>query len=199
MKKMTKWERVEAALQGADVDRVPIALWKHYHLQDRSPRQLAHATMKLYRQFDFDLIKLTPSGLTPIQDWGATIQFGSDDDFLPLAVRPVVSSPDQWLTLPKLDVKIGALGRELETIDYMANWLKGEAPFMMTIFSPLNVAFKLCGDKVSGDRIVEHIRKEPKKLHAGLKVITEVVTQIRPGLPGCRRVRLLLRHPARQL
>ncbi len=65
MKKMTKWERVEAALHGADVDRVPIALWKHYHLQDRGPRQLANVTMALYRQFDFDLIKLTPSGLTP--------------------------------------------------------------------------------------------------------------------------------------
>jgi hypothetical protein len=45
MKTMSKWERVEAALHGAEVDRVPISLWKHYHLQDRAPGQLAEVTV----------------------------------------------------------------------------------------------------------------------------------------------------------
>lgn len=177
MKTMTKWERVEAALHGGEVDRVPIALWKHYHLQDRGPRQLADITMKLYRQFDFDLVKLTPSGLTPIQDWGATIKFGVDDDFLPLAVAPVISSPKEWASLPTLNVTRGALGRELETIGHVYNDMKGEAPFMMTIFSPLTVAFKLCGDKISGVKVIDHLREAPAEVHKGLKTITKVVTE----------------------
>lgn len=177
MKRLTKWERVEAALQGDEVDRIPISLWKHYHLQDRGPRQLADVTVRLYRQFDFDLIKLTPSGLTPIQDWGATIQFGTDDDFLPQAVQPVISSADQWPSLQRLEVKKGALGRELETIHQVAADLKGEAPFMMTLFSPLSVAHKLCGDRVSGQRVVEHLRQSPRQLHAGLAIIADVVKE----------------------
>jgi uroporphyrinogen decarboxylase len=175
MKKMSKWERVEAALHGADVDRVPISLWKHYHLQDRAPGQLAEVTLALYRQFDFDLIKLTPSGLYPIQDWGATIQFGTHDDFLPLAVHPVITSADQWATLPRLDVNKGALRRELDMIRHVANGLDGSAPFMMTIFSPLNIAFKLCGDKISGVRVVDYIRQAPQQLHAGLAIIADAV------------------------
>lgn len=175
MKKMNKWERVEAALHGAEVDRVPISLWKHYHLQDRAPGQLAEVSLALHRQFDTDLIKLTPSGLYPIQDWGATIQFGTDDDFLPLAVQPVITSADQWTTLPRLDVNKGALRRELETIGHVAAGLEGSAPFMMTIFSPLNIAFKLCGDKVSGGLVVDYMRQSPRQLHAGLATITDVV------------------------
>jgi uroporphyrinogen decarboxylase len=189
MKPMTKWERVEAALNRADVDRVPISLWKHYHLQDRAPGQLAEVTLALYRQFDFDLIKLTPSGLYPVQDWGATIQFGRDDDFLPLAVQPIIQTAEDWTTLPRLDVNRGALRRELETIQHVVAGLDGEAPFMMTIFSPLNIAYKLCGDKVSGERVVAYMRQSPQALHAGLAVIRDVVIQyaaacMEAGAPG---------------
>jgi uroporphyrinogen decarboxylase len=173
MRRMNKWERVEAALRGTEVDRIPISLWKHYHLQDRAPGLLAEVTLALYEQFDIDLIKLTPSGLYPIQDWGATIQFGRDDDFLPLAVQPVITSAGQWEALPRLDVNTGALRRELEMIQHAG--LGGAAPFLMTIFSPLNVAYKLCGDKVSGVRVFDYMRGSPRQLHAGLAVIAEVV------------------------
>jgi uroporphyrinogen decarboxylase len=175
MRTMTKWERVEAALHGAEVDRIPISLWKHYHLQDRAPGQLAEATLALHRHFDTDLIKLTPSGLYPIQDWGATIRFGTDDDFLPLAVQPVITAAGQWAALPRLDVNKGALRRELETIHHVSAGLDGGVPFMMTLFSPLTIAYKLCGDRVSGERVVEYMRRSPSQLHAGLAIIRDVV------------------------
>jgi uroporphyrinogen decarboxylase len=186
---MSKWDRVLAALNQADVDRVPISLWKHYHLQDRAPGQLAEITLALHRQFDTDLIKLTPSGLYPIQDWGATIQFGRDDEFLPLAVQPAISAANEWTTLPKLDVQKGALRRELETIHHLAKGLEGSAPFMMTLFSPLNIAYKLCGDKVSGDRLIDDLRESPRLVHAGLAVIRDVVIEyaaacLEAGSPG---------------
>jgi uroporphyrinogen decarboxylase len=189
MKTMSKWNRVEAALQQADVDRIPISLWKHYHLQDRAPGQLAEVTLALHRQFDTDLIKLTPSGLYPIQDWGATIQFGRDDDFLPQAVRPVITSAGEWETLPRLDVNRGALRRELETIHHVAAGLDGSAPFMMTLFSPLNVAYKLCGDRVSGAGLVDYVRESPRQLHKGLVTIRDVVMDyaaacLEAGVPG---------------
>jgi uroporphyrinogen decarboxylase len=174
MPSLTKWQRVEAALHGGDVDRTPIALWKHYHLQDRSPLQLASATLALQRQFDTDLIKLTPNGLYFIQDWGATIQYGRDDDFLPLAVKPVVASVDQWSQLPRLDVNKGALRRELEAIHHVAAGLDGSAPFLMTLFNPLTIAYKLAGDRVSGDRLAEDLRQAPQRVHAGLRIIRDL-------------------------
>ncbi|MCP4428485.1 MAG: hypothetical protein GY803_28710 [Chloroflexi bacterium] len=189
MKTMNKWERIEAALNRGDVDRIPISLWKHYHLQDRAPGRLAKVTLDLYRQFDIDLIKLTPSGLYPIQDWGAAIQFGRDDDFLPLVMRPVIQTPEDWETLPKLDVYNGALRRELEMIRHVAAGLDGEAPFMMTLFSPLNIAYKLCGDRVSGELVLDYMRQSPQALHAGLVVIRDVVIEyaaacMDAGAPG---------------
>ena len=166
---------MEAALRGDEVDRIPLSLWKHYHLQDRAPRQLAEVTVALHHQFDTDLIKLTPSGLYSIQDWGATIHFGRDDDTPPLAVQPVITSAEQWETLPRLSVNKGALGRELEFIHQVNTRLKGSAPFMMTLFSPLTTAYKLRGDRISGDRLLDDLRQSPRHLHAGLRVIRDVL------------------------
>ncbi len=189
MKSMTKWERVTAALNGEEVDRVPISLWKHYHLQDRAPGQLAEVMLNLHEQFDTDLIKLTPSGLYPIQDYGATIRFGTDDDTMPLEVEPVVSTAGEWETLPALDVNKGALRRELEMIHHVATALDGAAPFMMTIFSPLTIAYKLAGGRISGERIFEHLRESPQQLHAGLATIRDTVREYaaactEAGAPG---------------
>lgn len=45
MKPMTKWERIEAALHGAEVDRIPFTFWRHYAVQEWSPRRLAELTL----------------------------------------------------------------------------------------------------------------------------------------------------------
>ncbi len=172
---MNKWQRIEAAIHGEPVDRVPISLWKHYHLQDRAPGQLAQRTLDLFRQFDFDLIKLTPSGLYPIQDWGATIRFGRDNDTAPVVAEPVIRAPEDWGRLSKLDPNQGVLRRELETIQRVAEGLEGAAPFLMTIFNPLTIAYKLVGARDSGERLFEYLRTTPRQLHAGLAVIRDTV------------------------
>lgn len=189
VKQLTKWQRIEAAIHYEPVDRVPINLWKHYHLQDRAPRQLAEATVAFYRQFDLDLITLTPNNLYSVQDWGATIQYGRDDNTLPILTQPVITSAEQWVTLPRLDVTKGALGRELEFIHHVDTQLKDTVPFMMTLFSPLTVAYKLCSDRVSGDALFGYLRESPRQLHAGLKIIRDVIieyaeTSLRAGASG---------------
>ncbi len=175
MKRMTKSERIEAAIRGEQVDRVPISLWKHFHLRDRAPGQLAEVTLALHRKFDTDLIKLTPSGLYPIQDWGATIQFGKDDDSAPMPYRPAVASAEEWETLLRLDVTKGALRRELEMVHQVASGLHGTTPLMMTIFSPLTIAHKLRMDMVSSQRLIDDLRQSPRQLHAGLAIICDVM------------------------
>lgn len=177
MKRLTAWERIEAALHGAEVDRIPVGMWKHWFLQDRAPGRLAELNLALQRQFDTDLIKLTPGNLTFIEDWGATIKFGTHDDQISLAIQPAVPSVSHWDDLPRLDVTKGALGRELETIRLTAAGVGGAVPVLMTIFSPLTIAFKLCGDAVSGKRVTQDLRESPRELHRGLDRIAAVLRE----------------------
>jgi uroporphyrinogen decarboxylase len=175
MKPMSKWDRVNAALHGDEVDRVPVSFWRHYAVQEWSPKRLAELTLAQFHRFDLDIIKLTPTGIYPIQDWGPTIRFSRDDTVHPEWVEAAVSSAEEWPALPRLDVTTGALGRELEAIRYLKANLTKDVPFIMTIYSPLTIAAMLCWSATSRSRVVEDLRESPQQLHAGLAVIRDVV------------------------
>ncbi|MGD2205377.1 MAG: uroporphyrinogen decarboxylase family protein, partial [Anaerolineae bacterium] len=166
---MNKRQRIEAALRSDPVDRIPLSLWRHYHREDRTPQGLADATLALARRYNLDLIKLTPSGLYAVEDWsGNHIVHPGTDHEPPYLGSPAVITPGDWRHLPTLDPMTGALGRELEAIRLVAGGQRGKAPLLMTIFSPLTLAFKL-----AGEGIVEHLREYPTQVHAGLETIAE--------------------------
>ncbi len=170
IKNSLHWTRVLESLAGVQQKSIPVSLWKHFHLRDRAPYLLAQTTMEMYHQLQFDLIKLTPSGLYGVQDWGVGLQFGRDDDTAPTVISSPIHSPDNWLSLPILNPFAGALQRELEMCQRVRDLTEGQVPFMMTLFSPLTLAQKLAGDDV-----YIHMREEPGKLHHGLQIIRDTV------------------------
>src|SRR5579883_823196 len=57
---MTSNERVHAAIQGAEVDRVPLCFWHHFK-PEGSGERLAALTLEFFRQkFDLDIVKVMP-------------------------------------------------------------------------------------------------------------------------------------------
>ncbi len=172
---LNKRERVYAALLGEPVDHLPVSMWRHFHKQDQSPEGLAEATLEFFRRYDLDLIKVTPSGLYGIEDWGASIRHSNDDDTPPRLKRPVVEEPEDWRQLAALSVKQGALGRELRALDAIRAGLAQSdipPPILMTLFSPLTLAYKLAGNVVQ-----EHLRNHPDDLHFGLATIAETTAR----------------------
>jgi uroporphyrinogen decarboxylase len=167
---LNKRERVLAALRGEPVDRLPVCLWRHFHRQDQTPEGLARATLGFFRRYDLDLIKVTPSGLYSIEDWGASISRSGDDDTPPRLKRLVIETPEGWRQLATLSVEQGALGRGLQALRAICAGLAHDdaPPVLMTLFSPLTLAYKLAGEAV-----LEHLRQRPADLHFGLATIAE--------------------------
>jgi uroporphyrinogen decarboxylase len=161
-------------MRGEPVDRLPISLWRHFHRQDQVPQDLARATLEFSQRYDLDLIKVTPSGLYAIEDWGASIRHSNDDDKPPRLKQPVVEEPEDWRQLAALSVKQDALGRELQALTAIGAGLpQGDTPLvLMTVFSPLTIAYKLAGEVV-----LEHIRNCPDDMHFGLATIAETAAR----------------------
>jgi uroporphyrinogen decarboxylase len=164
---MDKWSRIQAALRHEAVDRVPLSLWRHFHRQDRTSQGLSEATLGFAREYDLDLVKLTPSGLYAVEDWaGEHIVYPGTDHGPPYLDTPALSTPAEWRRIPVLEPTQGALGRELEAVRLVAAGLGAKTPLMMTIYSPLTLAAKLAGSTV-----VKHLREHPSSLHSGLATI----------------------------
>ncbi len=169
MKEISHRERLERCLSGDRPDRVPVALWRHFPVDDQTPQGLASAVINFQRIFDFDLIKYTPASSFCLKDWGVQDSWRGSAEGTRDYTHRVIHHPDDWLKLNVLDPKDGYLGAQLASLELLVKELGPEVPVIQTIFNPLSQAKNLVGP----DMLLVHLRQFPDLLLAGLKTITE--------------------------
>ena len=69
---MNREERVRAAIEGREPDRIPASVWMHISDKDQDPRSLAEAMVEFNETYDYDFIKMMPFGAYTVSDWGAS-------------------------------------------------------------------------------------------------------------------------------
>src|SRR3989442_176274 len=146
-RKMTKNERVAAALKGDHVDAVPVSAWWHDFEREWSASDLAEATLEAYRKYDWDLIKVNPRASYFGEAFGA--KYAPREGGQPDLIEPGVSSPEQLRRIERQDGRGGVWAEELEALRLIAARLDDEAPFMQTIFSPLATMSRITGSTKS--------------------------------------------------
>ena len=166
---VTKRERLNATLAGEIADRPPVALWRHFPVDDQDPTMLAEATALFQRRYDFDFIKVSPASSFCLKDWGVDDAWRGNTEGTRDYTRRVVQEAEDWKTLRILDPSEGSLGNQLQCLKLLRKEMGDEVPIIQTVFSPLAQAKNLAG-KV---RLLEQIHRYPKDVLAGLDVITQ--------------------------
>ena len=82
---MTHRERIQATLRGEAVDRPPVSLWRHFPREDETVEGLVKATVRFQREYDFDLVKLMPTGMYGVIDYGVAVQLSITLKGMPVA------------------------------------------------------------------------------------------------------------------
>jgi uroporphyrinogen decarboxylase len=166
---ITHRQRLETCLAGEKPDRTPVALWRHFPVDDQTPAGLAAVTLKFQKDYDFDLVKVTPPSSFFLKDWGIIDEWkganGGNRDY----VRRVIVDPEDWEKLEILSPTKGFLGAQLTCLRMIKDELGPGTPVLQTIFSPLSQAKNLVGP----EKLPAHLRMYPEAVHAGLKTITE--------------------------
>jgi uroporphyrinogen decarboxylase len=167
----THRERLIACISNdASLDRPPVALWRHFPVDDQRPETLAKATLVFQRMFDFDLVKVTPASSYCLKDWGIEDVWEGHIEGTRRYIQPVIRTHRDWEALPVLDPKKARfLSDQLTCLRLIRAGLSQETPILQTIFSPLAQAKNLVGGKM----LSTHIRQFPESVLKGLAIITE--------------------------
>jgi len=166
---MNHRQRLEAAISGAPTDRVPVALWRHFPVDDQSGVTLAEATLEFQRTYDFDFVKVTPASSYCVKDWGVQDEWRGSTEGTRDYTHYVIRYPDDWGKLKPLDPYQGSLGEQLSCLERLISQLDGHTPVIQTVFSPLAQAKNLVGREM----LIAHLRQYPQAVHRGLEVISE--------------------------
>ncbi|MBI9047386.1 MAG: hypothetical protein JEZ06_23065 [Anaerolineaceae bacterium] len=167
----THKQRIENCLSGEKTDRTPIALWRHFPVDDQSPESLAAATINFQNTYDFDLVKVTPASSYCTKDWGLQDQWNGNMEGTRDYNNPFVNKAEDWGKLNKLDPTKGALGMQIKCLNILSKEYSSNTPLLQTIFSPLSQAKNLVGKP----NLVRHIRKYPDQVKAALKIIEDSI------------------------
>ncbi|RME08778.1 MAG: uroporphyrinogen decarboxylase [Anaerolineae bacterium] len=169
MTNITHRERLQACLAGEILDRPPVALWRHFPVDDQTPEGLAAATIQFQRLYDFDFVKVTPASSFCLKDWGSRDEWQGRVEGTRTYTWRVIQHPEDWLSLPVLDPSQGRLGEQIECLRLIVSELGADTPVIQTVFSPLAQARNLVGP----ERLLVHLRRYPEAVHQGLRTITE--------------------------
>ena len=167
---LTHRERLRACLAGDPaLDRPPVALWRHFPVDDQSPDLLAAATVNYQKQFDFDLVKVTPASSFCLRDWGVEDAWEGDTEGTRRYTKRTVLKPSDWELLPVLTPNSPHLASQLNCLKLLREKLEPEIPLLQTVFNPLSQAKNLAG----GDTLLIHLRQFPEAVMKGLEVISK--------------------------
>jgi uroporphyrinogen decarboxylase len=170
---MTKRERLSAAIRGEATDRPLVALWRHFPIDDRDPRELAESAAAFQRACDWDFLKLTPSSHYSVAGWGAEVAFRGNPEGSSAYVTQPVRTAEDWTRLTPLDPDRGALASQLEAIRRTRALVGPNVPIIDTVFSPLGQARHLAG---RGFEIIS-LRRHRRAIQQALEVITETTAR----------------------
>ena len=186
MQQMSRRDRVLAAIQRQQVDRVPYAVWRHFPQVDRNPAGLAQATLRFHERYGSDFLKITPAGGYAVEEWGCVEGDEVRDDGHRPCARCAVRAGEDWTKIRPLDPTTAAgYSQQIEVIIRMGFDRRiGDALVVPTLFSPLSLARKLSGDRLSVD-----LRERPQLVRDALEAVTETLIRftdlaLREGVSG---------------
>jgi uroporphyrinogen decarboxylase len=171
--RMTKLQRINAALRNAPVDRPPVSLWRHFYECEQTAEDLAGAMLAWHKKYDWDWMKINPRATYHVEGWGVQTRYGGPNDRPQEGNHPISSLRD-WAKIRPLPLDTPVLDEQLEAVERICEALGGETYALMTVFNPISIAADLMGDRRA---LLDHMKQDPQAVHGALGAITETFTQ----------------------
>jgi len=170
---MNKKERVDVALRGDKVDRVPVSIWRDDYAREWEMPSLMEAMVEDFTENDWDFLKVNPRATYFAEAWKARYRPSGEKYIAPIFEDTPIRSSSDWKRIRQLESDRGPFGEQLRLMQLLNHQVGYDAYFVQTIFCPLGVARYLVGD--NPEPVLESMREDRTALHAALRVITETL------------------------
>lgn len=136
MKKFSKWERVNAVLNGELADRPPVTAYRHFPRRERKPEELVKQMLDWHNKYDFDIVKIHPAATYMQEVWGDEFDYDDYDDLFAKKIKDGTKTDDLSIfTVKSADEK--ALKDHIEVVKLIKEGLEEDCPVLQTLFTPL--------------------------------------------------------------
>ncbi len=186
MAQLSKRERVDAALKGEAVDRVPVAAWRHFLDEENNIDDLAAVSLKHFHDFDWDWLKVNPRATMYAEAWGNKYDFSDYHSVLPRLIEGPLNGPADLEKIQPINPTAGVFAEHLDLVKQVKDGIGG-AHFLQSVFSPLSVLGFLVARseqhridldvQAQHDGLRRYFKENPAGVHAALNNIATTLGQ----------------------
>ena len=152
---MDKRTRVLHAMNGEEVDHVPVAFWFHFSGEEALGDANVQAHLKYYKETDLDFVKIMCDGYFPY----------------PL---PRIEKPQDWRSLKPLDADHPFIREQVERAKAIVDAIGSERCVFYNVFAPFSsLRFGAEAIGLSDADVMDHIRQDRLSVMAGLDAIAQ--------------------------
>ncbi len=169
---MTKKERIEKALKGEEIDRVPISVWRHFPGKDLTAQAQINSIVQFQERYDWDFVKLMYRNNFLLQDWGLISDEVQHPYGFYLPKEYAIRSVGDWSKLKPLSTTSKTFAETIEVTQGVSEKIDDEIFRIATVFCPLMIARQLAGDNL----LRETMRTKPDLLHNALEMISQTLS-----------------------
>ena len=165
---MTKKERVLHAFHNEPVDRVPIAFWYHFSPDDDFGQETIDEHLRLYREADFDLIKVMCDGYFNYPNPGIA----------------QIKKPEDWFNLKPMGPDHPFIRKQIARVKGVVEAVKDECCVFYNVFCPMS----LMRFGTSEELLMSHLKANPEAVCHAFEVIGEDIKSLIKGVieeAGC--------------
>lgn len=149
---MTKLERFHAAINGQEVDHLPVSVWLHFASEHHPGEKVAELHAAFYREYDWDYVKVM------------------NDYRYPLPDIPEIRSEADLLRFEPLEMSHPVFAEQLKALKLLREELGPDVPIVETIFSPIQTLLR-----GAGNAAWNVVTAAPEAGHSMLRAVTETL------------------------
>lgn len=165
---MTKRERVLHAFNREAVDKIPMAFWYHFSPDDDFGQETIDAHVNLYKEADFDLIKVMCDGYFNYPNPGIS----------------EIHEAKDWFKLTPMGPDAPYIRKQIARVKGVVDSVKGECCVFYNVFCPMS----LMRFGTSEELLMRHLKENPEAVCHAFEVIGEDIRSLIRGVieeAGC--------------
>ena len=151
---MDKRTRVLAAMNGGEVDHVPVGFWFHFGGEEANGEACINAHLKYYRETDLDFVKIMCDG------------------YFPYPITEKIQTAKDWRKLKPLDAGHPFIREQVERAKRIVEEIGSSRCVFYNVFAPFSsLRFGAAEIGIGDAEVMEHIREDKNALMHALDVI----------------------------
>ena len=176
---MHKSERLDRAIAGEPVDRVPVVLWRHWPGDDQRYADLARSTIDFQHDYNWDFVRVMPSRNFQVVDYGVQDEWEGHAQGIRNITKRVISRSLARTELRPLSPARGALSQQVQCLGLIGQAFQSEdVPILQTVYSPFIQAVQMAGRQ----KVLRDMRVRPDRLRSGLNQLSESTNRFMQAL-----------------